>query len=249
MTTAAVSPAVTLHGARYDRSFYSGMAIAMAVTVLVGFGPTFYLRPLFGAPVTVTGASSLSTIAVIHGVVFSLWVGLFVAQTRLIASQRVSLHRQMGYAGGVLAALMIVLGILTAVSAAKRGASAPGIDPRAFLVVPMFDILLFAVFVTAAIRARRNKEAHKRLMLMAYISIMVAAVARIPGVVGLGPLGFFGLTTIFIIIGAGYDWFSRRRIHAVYLWGGALFIVSVPLRLALSGTAMWQRFAESLMRS
>jgi hypothetical protein len=30
---------------RYDRVFYSGIAIAMALTVFVGFGPTYY----FGA--------------------------------------------------------------------------------------------------------------------------------------------------------------------------------------------------------
>ena len=28
----------------YDRVFYSGMAIAMAITVFAGFGPTYYFR-------------------------------------------------------------------------------------------------------------------------------------------------------------------------------------------------------------
>jgi hypothetical protein len=36
----------------------------------------------------------------------------------------------------------------------------------------------------------RRKEAHKRLMLLAYVSIMPAAVARLPGVLSLGPMGF-----------------------------------------------------------
>jgi hypothetical protein len=62
----------------------------------------------------------------------------------------------------------------------------------------------------------------------------------------LGPLAFFGLAFLFVIAGAIYDYASRRRVHRVYLWGGALFVVSVPLRLALSGTAAWRAFAEFL---
>ena len=41
----------------YDRVFYSGMAISMALLVLVGFGPTFYFRSLFGAPLTASGSA------------------------------------------------------------------------------------------------------------------------------------------------------------------------------------------------
>lgn len=248
MTTVAVSPSLPLPGARYDRVFYSGMAIIMALTVLVGFGPTFYLRPLIGPHPTLAGAASLSTLAIIHGTVFSLWVGLFIVQTWLITSRRLSTHRSLGYAGAVLAVLMVIVGFMTAVGAAKRGSAPPGVDPKAFLAIPLFDMVLFATFVTLAVRARKDKESHKRLMLLAYTSIIVAAVARVPGMFTLGPPGFFGFATIFIFLGIAYDWFSRRRIHPVYLWGGALFVISVPVRLALSGTAAWHRFAEALIK-
>ncbi|HUF41178.1 MAG TPA: hypothetical protein VMR20_04430, partial [Verrucomicrobiae bacterium] len=82
--------------------------------------------------------------------------------------------------------------------------------------------VLFATFVTAALALRRDKEAHKRLMLLAYISIVVAA----------------GI----------YDFLSRGRVHKVYLWGGALILVSVPLRLVISGTDAWRALAELLTR-
>ena len=45
-TVAARSHAPSLAGARYDRVFYSGMAIALAVTVFSGFGPTYYFGAL-----------------------------------------------------------------------------------------------------------------------------------------------------------------------------------------------------------
>lgn len=250
MATAAVSrtgqqPAAGAH----DRIFYSSMAIGMALTVLIGFGPTFYLRSFFGAPQTVTGATSLTPLALLHGALFTGWVVLFIVQTALIARHRVAVHRQLGIAGALLAIVMVVVGTLTAVRAAARGSAPPGVDPLAFLAIPFFDMVLFAGFVGAAVWQRAKKETHKRLMLLAYISIVVAAVARLPGVLPLGPFGFFGLTAIFLLIAVVYDWVSRRRVHPVYIWGGGLFIVSVPLRLMISGTAPWRAFAEFLVAS
>jgi hypothetical protein len=81
-------------------------------------------------------------------------------------------------------------------------------------------------------------------MLLAYTSIMAAAMARLPGVLPLGPFVFFGLAFVFIVAGASYDLATRRRIHRVYLWGGTLFAASVPLRLMLSNTSAWQAFAN-----
>ena len=54
-------------------------------------------------------------------------------------------------------------------------------DPLAFLAIPIVDMVPFATFATAALVLRRNKGMHKRLML-AYISFIIAAVARLPGV-------------------------------------------------------------------
>jgi hypothetical protein len=87
-----------------------------------------------------------------------------------------------------------------------------------------------------------------RLMLLAYISIIVAAVARLPGVLAMGPLAFFGFGYFFAVVAMIYDFVSRRRVHKVYRWGAALLVVSVPLRIAISGTAAWRGFAELLTR-
>jgi hypothetical protein len=232
----------------YDRVFYSSMAIAMAVTVFAGFAPTYYLRPLLGAWPTVTGATTLTVLAHIHGLLFTGWVLLFIVQTALVARHRTRVHQRFGIAGGVLAAAMTVVGAGTAIAAAARGAAPPGADPLAFLIVPLTDILLFALFVSAALWQRRQREAHKRLMLLAYISIMAAAVARLPGVLPLGPLAFFGLTFVFLVIAVFYDLASRRQIHRVYIWGGALLVLSVPARLMVSGSATWRGIAEFVTR-
>lgn len=242
------SPEAVRAATRYDRVFYGGMGALLGAVAVAGFAPTFYLRPLFGAPPTVTGSTELTPLAQIHGTVFTAWMVLFIVQTSLIASRRVAVHRRLGIAGAVLAAIMIVVGYLTAVAAARRGAAPPGADPLAFLVVPLFDLVLFGGFVAAAVLRRRDKETHKRLMLLAYISIIAAGVARLPGLLPYGPFVFFGIGYGLSLFGVAYDQWSRGRIHRVYYWGVPLLLISVPGRLMLSSTGAWQSFAAFVTR-
>ena len=227
----------------YDRVFYTSMAIVMALTVFIGFSRTYYLRGYFDSA-TFSGATALSPLVHLHGIVFTGWILLFIVQTGLIAARRIRIHRRLGYASIALATAMVVVGLRTAFAGAARGSAPPGVDPIVFLVVPFFDMVLFAGFVAAAVLKRRDSEAHKRLMILAYVSIITAGVARLPGVLPLGPLGFFGLAFLFAVAGMMYDRVSRGRIHRVYVWGGAIFVLSVPLRLALSTTEAWRAFVE-----
>lgn len=231
-----------------DRLFYSGMAIALAVTVFAGFAPTYYLRLLGEGPTNTITGMPFTPIVHLHGLLFSAWALLFVAQTTLVATHRVRVHQRMGIAGGVLAAAMIAAGMGTGIAGAARGSAPPGVDPLVFLAIPFFDMAVFATFVGAALWNRKVKETHKRLMLLAYISIIAAAAARLPGVLPLGPFGFYGLASVFLVLAIGYDYVSRQRVHPVYVWGGALFVLSVPARLMISETAGWRAFAEFLTR-
>ena len=174
----------------------------MTALVFAGFAPTYYMT-FFGDGARATVSGGPFTLLVhLHGALFTGWVLLFVAQTALVASHRLRVHRRLGVAGAMLAAAMILTGTLTAVATAKRGGTPVGVDPLAFLAIPIFDMVLFATFVTAALVLRRNKDMHKRLMLLAYISIIVAAVARLPGVAPLGPLAFFGLGYSLVAVAA-----------------------------------------------
>ncbi len=252
MATTATSMGASQSAARevgaYDRLFYGGMAAALGLTVFAGFARTYYLRFFSGGPSATFSGAPFSALVHVHGALFTAWALLFIVQTALVASGRVAVHRRLGVAGGVLAASMVVAGIFIAVTSAARGSAPPGADPLAFLIVPLFDMFLFAAFVSAALVMRRDKEAHKRLMLLAYVSLVVAAVARLPGVLPLGPPAFFGLSFLFVVVAGIYDFVSRRRVHKVYLWGGALIAISVPARLLISGTAAWRTLAELLTR-
>jgi hypothetical protein len=240
------SPEAVVSATRYDRVFYGSMGVLLALIVVAGFAPTFYLRSLFGAPPTASGLTVLTPTIQLHGAIFTAWMTLFIVQTSLIASRRVAVHRRLGVAGVVLAAAMIVVGYMTAIAAARRGAAPPGIESLPFLVVPLGDLVLFAIFITGAVLRRRDKETHKRLMLLAYISLVAAGVARLPGLLQYGPLMFFGLAYALSLLGVAYDLWSRGRVHRVYYWGIPLLLISVPARLMLSGTAAWISFARYL---
>jgi len=165
------APATQLPGRRHDHIFFSGMALLMLVTVFVGFGPTYYLAGVFRAPLP-------SLIIHLHGAAFSCWVLLLITQTSLVLAGRVDIHRRLGMAAFGLACLMVVLGILAATDSLVREAGAARRDPKTFYIVPLTDVLVFATLVYYAFRNRLNPAAHKRLILTATVSLMIAAIAR-----------------------------------------------------------------------
>ena len=223
-----------------DRRFFMGIAVVIALIVFVGFAPTYYLRPMFHT-------DPLQSIFHVHGLVFTAWVVLFVVQTTLVSARRTDIHRRLGVFGGALALLMLVLGYLAAVHAARRGFSMPGLPPPlVFLVVPFFDLVVFAGLVGTAFYLRRTPAAHKRLMVLATLALLAAAIARLPYVLPLGPLAFFGLTDLLVVAMMVYDWRTRGRVHPALGWGALFLIASQPLRLAIGGTQTWLAFATWL---
>jgi uncharacterized membrane protein YozB (DUF420 family) len=225
-----------------EHRFYLAITLAMLATVLVGFARSFFLRPLFPA-----WPAPSEPVFYLHGAVFTAWPVLLVLQALLVSSGRTGLHRRLGVGGVLLALVMVVLGTHAALLAAARPTGFTGIPvpPLQFLVIPLLDMVLFASFVGMAVARRRDAQAHKRWMLLASVNLLAAAIARWPGVVGLGsPPVFFVLTDLFIVGMVVWDVRSRGRVHPVTAWGGALIVLSQPLRLVLSATPAWMAFAR-----
>ena len=226
---------------RRERLFYTGMAVAFVLTVFAGFARTFYLRPHFQT-------QPLIPLLVLHGIVFTSWIALLLTQTTLVATKRTRTHMRLGVAGGLLASLMILIGTVTAIVRAKGPSPVPGVNPLSFLTIPLGHMLVFASLVGAAFYFRRRADTHKRLMLLATIAILPAAVARLPFafIQQYGPLAFFGLSDLFIVPCLIYDIVTRRRPHRATVLGGALIVISHPLRLVIGNTHAWLAFATWL---
>jgi hypothetical protein len=223
-----------------DRRLYTWAAVIAALIVVTGFARTYYLKGVFGTP-------ALSALVHLHGFVMTLWVILFVVQIRLVAAHRTDWHRRLGVFGGLLAALVLIVGTVTAIAAAKRGGAGDP-PPLVFLAVPLGDMLVFATLVGLALFFRRRTEIHKRLMLLSCGAFLTAAIARIPlGFIETGgPLVFFGLTDLFVFAFVAFDTVKHRRLHPAFGWGLLFLIASQPLRLLLSGTQAWMQFATWL---
>ena len=227
-----------------ERAFYLSMALAILLTVFVGFARSFFLRPLFP-----TWPSPSEPIFYVHGAVFASWFALLVAQATLITAGQPRRHRQLGVLGAGIAAAMVALGTAGALVAAHRptGFVDLPVPPLVFLVVPLFDMATFAVLISLAIARRGDPQTHKRLMLIASINLLTAAVARWPVIHGTGVLVYFGVTDLFLLPLVVWDLRSRGRPHPVTVWAGGWLVVSQPLRLAVASTAAWLGFAQWLV--
>jgi hypothetical protein len=224
--------------AHTDRRFFGGMVIVLLLTVIGGFSRTYYFNSLVATPFALTGLLHW------HGVLFSAWMLLLVAQTRLIAVRRPDLHRRMGYVGAALAVAMVVLATTVAITRTAAGVTVDrGVPPLVFMAVPLVGMVVFAALFGAALHVRRRGAAHKRLVILASLEIVTAAVARLPIVETWGPPGFFGVIDLFLVAIAFYDWRTLGRLHPATLWGGLFLIASQVGRLLLGGTAMWLSFA------
>jgi hypothetical protein len=228
---------------RRTRRFYVGMALASALTVFVGFSRSYFLKGWYATP-------ELSRLLHFHAAVFTTWVLFFVAQTALVASGRTYLHRKLGVAGAVLAALVVIVGTTVAITRLRTGVSPlPGIPAQSFFAIPFFDMVVFAILVSTAIYYRRRLEAHKRLMTLSMITLLPAPIARMSFLpFPPGPPTFFALADLFIVALLIYDLTTRRKVHPATIWGGLLVVASQPLRLIIAGTPAWLAFAGWLGR-
>lgn len=244
MATAVASPSnstkisVGLPGPRYDHLFFSAMVLAMLTTVFVGFAHTYYLAGIFRAPLP-------SLIIHVHGAAFSSWILLLVTQTSLVAAGRTDIHRRLGITGFLLACLMVILGVMAATDSLVRASGPAGRDVQFFYIVPLTDILIFAVLTFYAFRARRNPQAHKRLLIVATIGLSIAAIARWPfAFVFRNALMAAFVSYVFLLVLVAYDLWSTRKVNRATLWAGGFLIFVQQIRIPIGKTVAWHAFAS-----
>lgn len=216
--------------------FYFFAAIALALVIFAGFSRTYYLAFLFDV-------RPLTLLMHVHGLVFTAWALVFVAQTRLIAASRYDLHMKLGLAGVALAAAIVVVGVMTALVASTSGGTrAFGLSAQRFVILPLADITFFAVFAAAGVSLRRKRDLHKRFMMLAMISVLGPAVGRIVRALATPEYLMTAMTAVpaaFVIAALIHDRAKNRVVHPVYLIGGTLIVISWPLRVWFAHTDTW----------
>lgn len=226
-------------GSRGDRFFYGGMTLVIAALVFAGFSPSFFLRPMFERP-------PLIPLAIVHGIVMTTWLVIFLTQTSLISAGNARLHRRLGVVAFGMIPLM--LGLAWAMTIVNTNHLPKTFNPLPFMVIPMGDIGLFAILAAAAIYFRRDPETHKRLMILANVNIVAPAVFRLgmPQIPVFGFYSFWAVVDLLVLAGPIYDLIRGRKLHKAYLYGGLLIIAAQPFRIWFMRTAVWDSIAQAI---
>jgi hypothetical protein len=224
-----------------EKYFYFWMSLLIAAVVVYGFSGTIGHKLIHADP-------RRPMLLWVHAVLFSSWVAFYILQSALVRIRKVKLHRTLGWSGAALGTSMVVIGFWVAVIMARFDTSQlhrPNRD--AFLVVPLFDIVSFAICLALAILWRTRPERHRRLMLIATCALTGAAFGRIP--IMHAPLAFYGGIDGLILLGALRDLALSRRIHAVYMIAIPLLVAgqAAAAQIFLHRAAFWIRIAHGLL--
>jgi len=240
-------------GVERPRRFFLWIAVALALCVLWGFGPTYFLRPFLYT-------RDIAWVVHVHAVVYIGWISLFLVQSTLIAKSRTDLHRQLGVFGAFWGALVVIVGIWT-VFATMRPQIREGWDAAHGPVASLLWLawsnagnpIMFGLLFAPAIALRRRAQAHKRLMLLACLALMNAPLARALDDLGspivLGPFGFASPNSLlqkygslfipqgfmnlvllpFFVALVVFDIKTTKRVHPATIVGGLVLFFFQPL--------------------
>lgn len=218
-------------------AFYRHIAIALSLFVIVGFSRTYYLRFLTDLP-------PLDTLVHLHSIVFSAWLLVFIAQTRLVAARRVDLHMKLGIAALGLAVVVVAISFATtAVKATVPRIHPSGLTPPQFTIVGITSLVLFMVFLALGFAFRRRAAYHKRFMVLSMIAVLTPAASRVVTELGMREHWTYLVPIVpalFVLSCLAYDWRKERMVHPAYAIGGAALIAAWPLRLMIGRSDWYQ---------
>lgn len=191
----------------------------------------------------------------VHALVFIGWLVLLTVQTALVRSHNLRLHRRLGVAATFMVPLMVVLGMIAVVSMYRR-LFAPDFLPLS-LSMRIADMVSFAGAATAGLALRKkNPSAHKRLMLLATFCLAAAGFGRWWGdwMLARFGTGFIGRWSfdypgevMLILMLAGYDLMTRRRLNRPYMIAAAAVIVTQLVGVYVRDLPGWKPIAIMLI--
>lgn len=236
-------------GAVVRRGFYVLLALLITAVALAGFWPTYW-GPLF------SGTLDLHWLLHLHGVVFTSWLILLIAQATLVYRGRTDLHQKLGtYVGVGWGVLVFTVGLSVAFGTISPAVGREFNDLQGFLasfVITLPSMLAFGVLFGAALIYRKRPAVHKRLMIVATLALLSAATARLgryllglsggmSTVVGRGlPIGLAGLAMV-------YDRWIRGRVHPAY-WIAVGVLVLDDASAFLRPTDTWVDLTSHVAR-
>ena len=253
-----------------DRWIYVFMAGLFVVTALVGFIPDSMVllagqRLSSLATVEAGQRPLLPLILHVHAIVMASWLLLLLAQTTLMAAGRSAQHKKLGLIAVVLAPRVplamigIVKTVWSRIDSIPPGALTPDVLSGIKVMTSngqledLRIIVLFVAFVSWALLVRRrDSETHKRLLILATLLPLPAAIDRItwiPTTLPDSPTSIhLGMLTLLLPV-LIYDVWRRGRVHRAYVIGLALNVPFLVASQLLWGSPWWTAAVSKVMGS
>jgi len=235
-----------------DRVFYTTAGGLFLLMIAVGF------RRFIVGGTHMDGSQidpAILPVVVLHGSAITAWYVLFFVQALLIMVRNRRLHMKLGWSVLAIGATIAFTGTLVAIRSVQVTPAEFrffNMEYRRFLLVMLTEIALFTIFFTAGALARKRPKIHRPMMLMASLTILAGATARMPflwpvfgqsGWVGLfGPVFCLG-AVLFLVRFA-----MTRSFDRWFAAGYALCVIAFIASEKLSLTNTWSSWAGTILK-
>jgi hypothetical protein len=211
-----------------DERFFLRAALVMALFVVAGFSFQLAMgRSTFASPPRVHA----------HAIAFMGWVAIYVAQNVLVATDRIALHRRLGWIAAAWMVPMIVLGCLVTVAMVRAGHVPFFFRPLQFLVFDPMTLFAFVGLTIAAIVMRRRTEWHRRLHFCGMSMLLGPAFGRLLPMPLLQPWAWevdLAVCLLFPVVGMWSDIRRSGRAHPAWRWGLGTMLAALVLTEAIT---------------
>jgi hypothetical protein len=230
----------------FEPSFHAGMAWLLVLVAIAGFAPRSFA--------IVSGTMPSPPLVVhLHAAVMASWTALLAMQATLSLAGRMDLHRKWDLASVVVAPLVLIMLVAITIIRQNDAAGTPGAPiVNNILFVQIRSIVFFPAFFIWALRTRHSDpQTHKRMMLLATLSLLDAGIARMNWL----PYNDFPndylavhLYLLLLVVPALiHDLIRLRRIHRAWVWGLAVMLPWIVATEFVWGSEWWREFGPKLV--
>lgn len=234
-----------------DRLFYTAAGALFLILTVIGFQHYIFGGKRFdGAPID---PSMLATVVAHSSAIFA-WFVLFFVQSLLIATKNRRVHLKLGWAVLVIASTIAVTGPLVATRSIRIDDPMGVFDwsGRQFLLIMYSEIALYVAFVAVGVLNRKRPRIHRPMMLMASLSILSGATARIPlvnSVFGLHTwVALFGPVVILGAVLLLMRCIVTRTFEREFAVAYAVLLVASVVAARLAETDAWRIWAGMILK-
>ena len=236
---------------RKDKYFFT-INLLLLIFVIVGFAPTFYLRPI-------GSLEPLPFDMILHGTICTAWFFAVVLQSYLIMKNKIVYHKKFGMYFSFIAPALVISGFIVVYTLMMSSlAKSPSLFDESMAEKAKFGaifyagnylmLVMYAIYFYLGYHFRYKPNYHKRFMLFASTLITGQAAVRIIRIEMLqfgqdGNISGFIYSTLPITIIISlliYDLFKLKKPHWATIIGiiGIVFLVLMVSVIGLSGVGV-----------